>query len=117
MVKIVIHEDGIQELLRENKEIRDTLMHTGQAVASQMAATATEAEKGPGGTIDGYASAGFTAKWDSGGGRRPRVNVQSNAPIETAMKVFFHTIKTNGVDHLRAALYSVAGGPRRRKRR
>jgi hypothetical protein len=106
-VRVEVDEQGIREFLAENKEIRDLMVSTGQAVAAHAQATAGDAENGPGGTIDGYASAGFTVSWNGSGGRRPRVEVSTNAPMETFMRVFFHTLKTKGVDHLRNALYSV----------
>lgn len=102
--KIVIHEEGLQDLLKSNKDIRDKLVYTAQAVAAEAQKTADSAQKGAGGRIDGYAEAGFSVEWQ-GRGKRPRVNIKSNADGETAMAAHFYTQRRDGVAHLRAALY------------
>lgn len=103
-VKVVIDEQGVQEFLRMNKEVRDLLVGVGQDVAAEAQATASDAEKGPGGRLDGYADAGFSVKWEQRQGR-PRVNVVSNADPQTALGVYFSTQKRWGIAHLRRALY------------
>ncbi len=104
-VKVVIHEDGIAQFLRENKPVRDLMMHTAAQVAGEAESTAQSAQNGPGGTIYGYAEAGFSVEWEQRGGKRPRVNVISNSDPYMALAAYFHTLKRDGVDHLRAALY------------
>ena len=80
------------------------MMNLGEQVAAEAEATASAAEKGPGGRIDGYAAAGFSVKWDEGK-RRPRVIIASNADPETALRAYFYTQKVWGVAHIRQALY------------
>lgn len=104
--RVVVHEEGIAAFLQMNKSVRDMLVKTAQDVADEAQKTASAAENGPGGTIDGYASAGFAVEWEARGGKRPRVNVRSQADPEIATAVHFYTQKRDGVAHLRAALYS-----------
>lgn len=103
-VKVVIDEQGVKEFLQKNKEVRDLLVGVGQDVAAEAQATASDAEKGPGGRLDGYADAGFSVEWENRAGR-PRVNVVSNADPQTTLGVYFSTQKRWGVSHLRRALY------------
>lgn len=103
--KVEVDEAALAEFVSQNKGIRDELVHTAQKVAAEAQATASSAENGPGGTIDGYAAAGFTVQWEGRGGKRPRVNIISNADPEVFMKAYFHTMKRDGMDHLRQALY------------
>lgn len=105
--RVVVHEDGIAAFLQMNKPVRDMLVQTAQAVASEAQSTASDAEKGPGGSIDGYAAAGFAVKWESRSGKRPRVIIKSLADIKTAMAAHFSSQKRFGVAHLRAALYKL----------
>mgnify|MGYP006994848610 CR=1 FL=1 len=105
-VKVKVDELGISQFLQANKSVRDLLVGTAQDVAANAAATADSAQKGPGGSISGYAEAGFAVEWESRGGKRPRVNIRSLADAKTAMAVHFYTQKRDGVAHLRAALYS-----------
>lgn len=104
-VRIVYDEQALADLVAKNKYIRDELVGTAQKVAAEAQATASDAEGGSGGRIDGYAAAGFSVEYESRGGKRPRVNIRSNADGETALKAHFHTQKKYGVAHLRAALY------------
>lgn len=105
-VKVVVHADALRDWLASNKPVRDLLVHTAQDVADEAQATASSAEEGSGGRIDGYASAGFDVKWVNGSGsKRPQVRVYSNADTETATAAHFHTIIRDGVAHMRAALY------------
>lgn len=108
-IRVVIHEDGLTALVNENKYIRDALVGTAQSVASEAQATANDAQGGAGGRLDGYAQAGFSVQYQSRGGKRPRVNVVSNADGKTAMAAHFYTQKRDGVGHLRAALYKFTG--------
>lgn len=102
-VKIVYNKDRLGELAEE-PEFRAFLMGIGKQVAGEAQATASDAEKGPGGTLDGYAAAGFSVVWENRG-RRPRVIIKSNASPQTALRVLFYTQKKSGVAHLRRALY------------
>lgn len=106
-VRVVVDEQGIAEFLQSNKQVRDLLVGQGQAVANQAQATADSAQEGTGGTISGYAEAGFTVEWEARGGARPRVNIVSQADEETFLAAHFHTQRRDGVAHLRAALYSI----------
>lgn len=103
--KVVFDEAAFTELINKNKYIRDELVHTAQAVAAEAQATADSAQKGSGGRLTGYSEAGFTVQYQSRGGKRPRVNIVSNADPETALAAHFYTQKRDGVGHLRAALY------------
>lgn len=104
-VKIVWDESAFAEFISTEKAIRDLLVGTAQSVAAEAQNTADSAQEGPGGTISGYAEAGFSVQYEARGGKRPRVNVVSNADPKTALAAMFHTMKRDGVDHLRAALY------------
>lgn len=104
-VKIVFDEAEFTQFIRENKYIRDELVHTAQAVAAEAQATASDAENGTGGKISGYADAGFSVVYESRGSKRPRVNIKSNADGETAIAAHFNSQRKHGVGHLRAALY------------
>ena len=105
-VKVVVHEEGIVQFMQENKQVRDMLVGVARSEANEAQATASDAEKGPGGRITGYADAGFSIEWQARGGKRPRVNVVSNADPMTALAAHFYTQKRDGVAHLRKALYS-----------
>lgn len=109
-VRVVVDEMGIAEFLETNPAIRDQVLGTAQAVAGRAQATASSAEEGAGGRIDGYAAAGFSVVWEARGGKRPRANIVSNADSETATAAHFHTQRRDGVAHLRAALRAVTGG-------
>lgn len=108
-VRVEIHPDGLKELLRTNKPIRDELMREANKVKAEAERTASRAEEGPGGTIDGYEAAGFSTVWDPGY-KWPRVKVVSNADPQTALAVIFHTVKRDGISHMRAAMKVVTGG-------
>lgn len=107
MAKVTVRVDpgAIKEFLQQNKPVRDLLYNVGAAVQSNAESTASDAERGPGGRIDGYAAAGFSVIFDMGR-TTPRVIVKSNADSETATRVYWYTQKRDGVAHLRQALYS-----------
>lgn len=107
--RVVVHEDGIADFLRMNKPVRDMMVGLAQQVADEAQATASSAENGPGGRIDGYAAAGFSVQWESRGGR-PRVNIVSNADPKTFLAAHFYSQLRDGVGHLRAALYKFSTG-------
>ena len=100
---VVLHQEGFIALLNDPAVI-GLLETMGDKVAGEAAATADDAQKGAGGRIDGYAQAGFTVELERRG-RRPRVNVRSNADPEMALRAYWYTQKTWGVAHLRRALY------------
>jgi hypothetical protein len=104
-VRVTVHEEGIADFLRSNPAIRAQLVGVASSVAAEAQATADRAEEGSGGRISGYADAGFSVQWEGRGGKRPRVNVVSNADTKTFLAAHFHTMKRDGVAHLRAALY------------
>jgi translation elongation factor EF-Ts len=104
-MKVVVDEAALAEFIATNKPIRDLMVGVAQDVAAEAQATAQSAQEGPGGTIDGYAEAGFSVVYESRGLKRPRVNVVANADEKMALAAYFHTLKRDGVDHLRAALY------------
>jgi hypothetical protein len=80
------------------------IFDVAQQVQDEAIATASAAENGSGGTLDGYSSAGFFAGIMDGGNREVAI-VSSKAEPEIAWAAHFHTIKRDGVGHLRAALY------------
>jgi len=104
-VKVIVHEDGISQFLNDNKGVRDMLVAEAKKIAAEAQATADSAQEGTGGRITGYAEAGFSVEWESRPNKRPRVNVVSNADPKTSLAAHFHTMKRDGVAHLRAALY------------
>ena len=103
-VKVVIDEAALARFVNDEPAIRNLLMNTAKSVAGEAAATAQSAQNGPGGTIYGYAEAGFSVHFESRAGR-PRVNIVANADPKMALAAYFYTLKRDGVDHLRAALY------------
>jgi len=107
--RIEFHESGVIDLMDE-LGMRAILTEAGQKVADELAATATVADNGPGGTIDGYSDAGFTVTYEARG-RRPRVVVKSNAPGDVAAAAQFNYYHKTGQLHMLAALYKfILGG-------
>lgn len=105
MAKPVIeYEPDAFHQLFNSDGMRSLLLELGNQVRTEAEATAQDAQKGPGGTISGYAEAGFEVVYEERGDR-PRVKVVSRADGKTALKVLFYTQKRDGVDHLRRALY------------
>lgn len=102
---VYVDPKGVEDFLDSNKDVRDLLMGVAKNVAAEAQSTADGAQEGPEGDITDYASAGFSVEWDSRGGKRPRVNIRSNASPQVALAVHFHTQKRDGVGHLRKALY------------
>jgi hypothetical protein len=105
-VKVKVDPQGVADFLRSNKGVRDLLNAQAQQVKANAEASASAAENGVGGSISGYADAGFTIRWVMRG-RRPRIDIVSNADSKTATAVHFYTQKRDGVAHLRAALYNI----------
>jgi hypothetical protein len=100
---VQINRNWQQEVLND-PAVKNQILAVADAVKNAAAMTASSAEKGPGGTIDGYAAAGFRVEWDNK--RKPQAKVYSNANIALFMKAYWYTQKRDGVAHLRAALYS-----------
>ena len=105
-VKVDVHPEGLVDLLNSSPEIRKLLAEEADLVKTAAEATAQEAQNGPGGTLHGYAEAGFTVVWEMRG-RRPRILIQSNADPEMALIVHFYTQKRDGISHLRKALQAI----------
>ena len=104
VTKIVFEKNAIDQIAQESG-IKKMMMNLGEQVIGEAEATASDAQNGAGGTLYGYAEAGFDLQWDSRGGKRPQVVVKSNADPEMALRVGFHSQKKWGVSHLRRALY------------
>lgn len=102
--KVVVDPRGIEYFLKTNKPVRDMMSRLANDVKAEADATASAAEKGEGGTITGYAAAGFTVKWETRS-KRPRIIIKSNADSNTVNRVYWYTQKRDGVAHLRKALY------------
>lgn len=103
------HEEGLIDVM-DQLGMRSILTEAGQKVADELAATATVADNGPGGTIDGYSDAGFSVIYEPRG-RRPRVVVKSNAPGDVAAAAGFNYYHKTGQLHMLAALYKfIIGG-------
>lgn len=105
-VRVQVDNEALADFLRSNKPIRDMLAGQAAQVKQNAEDTASAAEKGPGGRLSGYADAGFTIRWIMRG-RRPRIDIVSNADSKLATAVHFYTQKRDGVAHLRAALYKI----------
>lgn len=104
--KVEIHPQGLKDLLADNKGLRDQLAGVANAVKAYAESTASAAENGPGGRIDGYAAAGFGLRYVNGSPGRPGFEVYSNADGKVITAVHFYTQRRDGVAHLRKALYS-----------
>ncbi len=102
-VRIEYNEMAVGELLN-SPAMLELLTSVGEDVRAEAQATADDAQNGSGGTIDGYAQAGFSVEL-VGRGKRPRVDIRSNASPEVALAAHFNSQRKNGVGHLRAALY------------
>lgn len=107
--KVVFIEGAFSELLRKNPKLKEVFTDEAEKVRNAAQATAQAAQNGPGGTIYGYAEAGFTWKWEARG-NRPRVTITSNADPEMALRAHFYTQKRDGIAHLRAALATITKG-------
>lgn len=105
-VHVRVEPEDLVAFLQENKEIRDLLIGEAQKVQDEAAATAQDAQGGPGGRLYDYAESGFSVEWEQRS-RRPRVNIRSNADPEMALRVHISTTVRNGIGHLRAALKSI----------
>lgn len=103
-VTVKVEPNGVENFVKQNKPFRDMLAKMAADVQAEAAATADSAQRGAGGRLDGYAQAGFSIKWITKG-KRPQVQIHSNADSKTATAAHFYTQKRDGVAHLRAALY------------
>lgn len=102
-IRIDYNREAIGDLLNM-PEMRQLLLSIGENVRAEAQATADAAQNGSGGTIDGYAQAGFSIELVDRG-QRPRVDIRSNADPATFLAAHFYTQRKNGIGHLRAALY------------
>lgn len=102
-VRVEIHEEGLVELIQQNKYIRDAMWDVANSVKTAAESSAQDAQNGPGGRLNGYAEAGFEAVWESRS-KRPRIIIRSLADADMALRVHFYTQKRDGVGHLRKAL-------------
>lgn len=102
--KIEYDKGALANFLQANKDVKDLMLDIANNVKREAEATASDAENGPGGEITGYASAGFTVKYERRS-KRPIVKILSNADGETATAAHFNSQRKNGIGHLRAALY------------
>jgi hypothetical protein len=102
-VRVVVDNGALTELLMKNPYIRDAMMATANDVKGAAEATAQDAQNGAGGTLHGYAEAGFSVSWQARG-KRPRLIITSDADPEMALRVHFYTQKRDGIAHLRKAL-------------
>lgn len=106
--KIKIKPNQPADFIRENKDFRDFLVGKANDVRAEAERTAPGAEGSPPDRTAGYAAAGFRVQFEARG-RRPRVNIISNASPDVAQAVYWYTQKRDGVAHLRQALYSQIG--------
>lgn len=105
MAKIKIEYDkrAVEAFLKSD-DIYKGLEEIAEKVKDEAKATASAAENGAGGTLDGYAAAGFKV-YKHVGGSRAQARIESLADPEMFTRVQFYTQKRDGVAHLRAALY------------
>lgn len=104
MAKVQIKfDDSAMQKLQSVPELKSLLMETGDRVHQAATSSAQDAQRGPGGTLYGYAEAGFEVTWEQRN-KRPRVVVQSLADPVMSLRVHFYTQKRDGVAHLRMAL-------------
>lgn len=112
-VRIERHDDAFRAFLKSD-DIYNILDIIADGVLAEAEATASDAEKGAGGNIDGYASAGFT-KMKYKGGTRAEAIIVSKASEAIALAAHFYTQRRDGVGHLRAALYRFTKGINHKK--
>ena len=103
MAKIVFEKAGVRGVLYA-PGVKGVVMTVAAAVKAEAESTASDAEKGEGGSLTGYSAAGFSADWEQRS-KRPRATVRSNLNDGTQWCVHFSTIRRWGVAHLRRALY------------
>jgi hypothetical protein len=102
-IKIEMHNDVVQAFLKSDK-MYNHLKDIADKVQKEAAATASNAEDGAGGKIDGYAAAGFEV-FRHLGGTRVEAWIVSKADPYISWKAYWHTQKRDGVAHMRKALY------------
>jgi len=104
-IRVEFDKNELGKWLQDNDDVKKLTLDIAEKVRNEAARTASDAENGPGGKIDGYASAGFKVEYDKRS-KRPVAKIISNAPGSTALKAHFNSQRKNGIGHLRAALYS-----------
>jgi hypothetical protein len=97
-------ENAFYKFLKEDKSLNNFMAEQANKVLNEAKRTASDAENGAGGTIDGYASAGFRLEVESGK-KYNEYKIISNAKPKIALAALFHSQRKNGIAHLRAALY------------
>lgn len=101
-----IDSAAVGSLLSSEPALIALLQSEADRVKAAAVATAQDAQNGPGGTIDGYAEAGFTSEVEVRS-RRTRAVVRSNADGAIALAAHFNSQRKTGVAHLRAALKTI----------
>lgn len=101
--RLVWNKAGIRQLMNDAK-MDEFLFSVAKDVQTEAIATAQDAQRGPGGTISGYAEAGFFVGIEDSGDR-PIAIVAAKAPGDVSWAAHFFTTKRDGIGHLRAALY------------
>jgi hypothetical protein len=102
-----LDKKAVADYLKNDIKINLALKEQAEQVANKARNTASDAENGPGGTISGYASAGFRVELKKGPTRNTYMIV-SNADPKISLAAHFNSQRKNGIGHLRAALYAFA---------
>lgn len=104
-IRVEFDKNALGKWLQDNNDVKELTLKIAEQVRSEAQKTASDAENGPGGKIDGYSAAGFKVEYDKRN-KRPVAKIISNAPGSTALKAHFNSQRKNGIGHLRAALYA-----------
>ena len=102
-----LDKKALKDYLTDSPDIDKGLKEQAEQIANKARATASDAENGPGGTISGYASAGFRVESEKNS-KRKIYKVVSNADPKVSLAAHFNSQRKNGIGHLRAALYAFA---------
>ena len=104
MANVKLDKSAIRKWLQEDEGVKNILMIEARKVQAEMSATASSAERGSGGTLTGYAAAGFGIEVVKGKKRMSAI-IYSKASSALAMAVHFSSQRRTGTGHIRAALY------------
>jgi hypothetical protein len=107
MAKFKFDERAFKSYITQSSDVDNAMRSVANDVANKARSTASDAENGSGGTISGYASAGFSVEVKKGT-KRNEYRVVSNADPKISLAAHFNSQRKNGVGHLRAALYAFA---------
>jgi len=102
-----LDKKALKDFLTDSPEIDRGLKEQAEQIANKARATASDAENGSGGSIDGYAAAGFRVESEKNA-KRKIYKVVSNADPKVSLAAHFNSQRKNGVGHLRAAAYAFA---------